>query len=83
MHSGIAESTVSFDVDDGGNIRILKRSLSKYAAHIYAHNLLQHQKPGSLVQVRGEWLCRGRILWDNGVLECWSIGFGGIRSVFT
>ena len=44
--------------------------------------LCQHLNPYPLGQVRGDWLCRELMPWGDGILECWNIGFGGIRSVF-
>jgi hypothetical protein len=34
------------------------------------------RKPGSLGQVRENWLCRKSRPWNDGKLECWNAGFG-------
>ncbi len=37
---------------------------------------------GLQCQVRDHQLCSNPMPWNTGIMECWNIGFGGMRSTF-
>jgi hypothetical protein len=44
--------------------------------------LFKLKKPGPLGLVGVNWLCRGPMPWNDGILECWNNGYLRIISFF-
>jgi len=57
-------------------------TLLEQAADYFVGGLILALKTRFFSKVREDWLCRKRMPWENGVLDYWSIGFGGVRSIF-